>query len=114
MLRGPAQGSTLDARITLSLTAWISCLPQVFRNSAKRRPAYTVAELFCVCGGFSHGFSRTGRFRAIFGNDVKAFALKTFELNHANADVPPIALKGDIREVSDGALIKLLATRGFS
>ena len=48
----------------------------------KALKSYTVAELFCGCGGFSHGFSRTGWFQTVFGNDVKKLALKTFKKNH--------------------------------
>jgi DNA (cytosine-5)-methyltransferase 1 len=61
---------------------------------------YTAAEFFCGCGGLSHGFWRTGRFRVVFGNDIKPEALRTFELNHAEDSTSPGTLKGDIRTLS--------------
>jgi DNA (cytosine-5)-methyltransferase 1 len=61
---------------------------------------YTAAEFFCGCGGLSHGFWRTGRFRVVLGNDIKPEALRTFELNHAEDSTSPSTLKGDIRTLS--------------
>lgn len=62
---------------------------------------YTVAEFFCGCGGFSHGFSRTGKFLPIFGNDIKTHALDTFQLNHTVDGFVPVILRKDIRTLSD-------------
>lgn len=76
------------------------------------RPSYTVAELFCGCGGFSHGFSRTGRFQTVLGNDIKQFALETFRRNHLHDGKEPIIVEEDIRAVPDIELVKLLEARG--
>jgi DNA (cytosine-5)-methyltransferase 1 len=78
----------------------------------KSKQIYTAAELFCGCGGFSHGFWRTGRFQTVFGNDVKKFALKTFEANHSHDGLNPATVLGDIRTVSDQKIQELLAEKG--
>jgi len=75
---------------------------------------YSVAELFCGCGGFSNGFARTKRFRVVLGNDIKKLALETFATNHAHDDEAPIVVAQDIRTVADDALIKLLKSRNVS
>ncbi len=77
------------------------------------QPSYTVAELFCGCGGFSHGLSRTGRFRTVLGNDVKPYALETFRRNHAQHGEPAV-ISGDIRAVPDAKIIEMLAEQGVS
>ncbi len=79
--------------------------------SAKR---YTVAELFCGCGGFSHGFARTGRFNVVLGNDIKPAALRTFQYNHRNhiTGHPPAVIKGDIRQVPTEVIVTALASQG--
>lgn len=58
---------------------------------------YTLAEFFCGCGGTSRGFTRSGRFRVALGNDIKPEALKTFEFNHRDDDLPPTTICEDIR-----------------
>lgn len=58
---------------------------------------YTLAEFFCGCGGTSRGFTRSGRFNVALGNDVKFEALKTFEFNHRNDELPPATVRQDIR-----------------
>ena len=73
---------------------------------------YTVAELFCGCGGFSHGFSRTGRFQTVLGNDLKKFALQTFKLNHEHEGREPAVIEKDIRAVPDREIIDLLGSKG--
>src|SRR2546423_1624035 len=83
-------------------------MPRPNSGARSSRPDYTVAELFCGCGGFSHGFKLTNRFRVVFGNDVKRFALRSFEINHTENGNPPAALQRDIRSVSDRELTKLL------
>ena len=80
----------------------------------KHNSIYSVAELFCGCGGFSHGFWRTGRFRPVFGNDVKKFALKTFAANHAHDSFEPTTILGDIRIVSDAEIKAALAKKGVA
>jgi DNA (cytosine-5)-methyltransferase 1 len=79
----------------------------------RSKPPYTVAEFFCGCGGFSRGFSRTGKFRSVLGNDVKKFALETFRLNHAE-NGEPVALAGDIRAIPDARIVDLLSQQGVS
>ncbi len=74
---------------------------------------YTVAEFFSGCGGLSHGFSRTGRFQVVFGNDVKEFALKTFKLNHIFNGVSPITLQKDIRLTTDSELKQTFKNLGI-
>ncbi|KAF0175451.1 MAG: cytosine-specific methyltransferase [Limisphaerales bacterium] len=81
-----------------------------FRN----HPTYTVAELFCGCGGFSRGFELARRFRVVFGNDVKEFALRTFEFNHTHDGTAPVVLRQDIRTVPDGDIARLLESKGVS
>ncbi|MBB5032128.1 DNA cytosine methyltransferase [Prosthecobacter vanneervenii] len=75
--------------------------------------SYTVAELFCGCGGFSHGFWRTGRFQTVLGNDVKKFALKTFEKNHSHGEHVPATILGDIRDVPDRKIKALITAKGI-
>lgn len=81
-------------------------------KTKKPNPKYSVAELFCGCGGFSHGFWRTGRFETALGNDVKKFALETFRLNHTHGAHEPAVIEQDIRTVPDAEIIKLLKTKG--
>jgi DNA (cytosine-5)-methyltransferase 1 len=73
---------------------------------------YTLAEFFCGCGGTSRGFTRSGRFNAVLGNDVKAEALKTFAYNHQNDDVPPITIRQDIRTLKVSEIEDALRDRG--
>lgn len=78
----------------------------------KAKEQFTIAELFCGCGGFSHGFWRTGRFKTVFGNDVKKHALQTFELNHTHDGFAPFVLHDDIRAVSDASIVDALKSKG--
>jgi len=73
---------------------------------------YTVAEFFCGCGGFTHGFCKSGRFRAVLGNDIKYFALETFRNNHTLGGHEPIIIKQDIRTVPDKTIQEMLANQG--
>lgn len=52
-----------------------------------------VLDLFCGCGGLSHGFLDAG-FEVLIGVDQDDAALKTYQLNHKNS----IAYKGDLHE----------------
>jgi site-specific DNA-cytosine methylase len=81
-------------------------------KTQKPNPKYSVAELFCGCGGFSHGFWRTGRFQTVLGNDVRRFALQTFKLNHSHDGHEPAVIERDIRTVPDGEIIGLLRSKG--
>jgi len=56
----------------------------------------------------------TGRFRVMFGNDVKQFALRTFNLNHTHDGDAPIVLQQDIRTVPDGEVARRLETKGVA
>ncbi|MCJ9707906.1 DNA cytosine methyltransferase [Bordetella hinzii] len=73
---------------------------------------YTLAEFFCGCGGTSRGFTRSGRFNALFGNDVKNEALRTFEFNHARDDVAPATARKDIRLLEIDTIHSALSERG--
>src|SRR5580658_7472224 len=75
-------------------------------------PTYTVAEFFCGCGGLSHGFSRSGRFRVVFGNDIKKEALWTFRHNHSRGQEPPEIVMGDIRRLGIAEISAALAGQG--
>lgn len=75
---------------------------------------YTVAELFCGCGGLSHGFSRSGHFRIVLGNDIKKAALRTFVHNHSRAQKPPEVLDGDIRTISIHQIEEALKKQGVA
>lgn len=82
-------------------------------RSSNNKPKYTVAELFCGCGGFSHGFWRARRFQVVFGNDIKKAALRTFELNHKHRTNAPIVVPDDIRTVADNELVASFERRGI-
>lgn len=75
---------------------------------------YSLAEFFCGCGGTSRGFTRSGRFNVAFGNDIKAEALKTFEFNHRQDDVPPLTVRKDIRLLEADTIHAALDERGVS
>lgn len=77
----------------------------------RSKPAYTVAEFFCGCGGFSHGFWQSGRFRPVLGNDIKRFALQTFRANHSH-DGEPAVLEQDVRSVPDARILEALEQQG--
>lgn len=69
-------------------------------DASQETRRFTVAELFCGCGGLSHGFARSGHFRVVLGNDIKKAALRTFVHNHSRSQAPPERLEGDIRTIS--------------
>jgi DNA (cytosine-5)-methyltransferase 1 len=75
---------------------------------------YTVAELFCGCGGLSHGFARSGHFRVVLGNDIKKAALRTFVKNHSRRQTPPECLEGDIRTISIHQIEEALARQNVA
>jgi len=65
------------------------------------RKPFRLAELFCGCGGFSHGFALTGRFSVELGSDISEIFCATFQKNHftengKNPLVPP----GDIEKLA--------------
>lgn len=74
---------------------------------------YSVAEFFCGCGGFSHGFARTGHFNVVLGNDIKPAALHTFRLNHVSPETgEPAVISHDIRTVTIETIQAKLAAKG--
>ncbi|RYY46805.1 MAG: DNA cytosine methyltransferase [Chitinophagaceae bacterium] len=75
---------------------------------------YSLAEFFSGCGGTSRGFTKSGRFNVVFGNDVKAEALRTFEFNHRQDDVPPVIVRKDIRLLDVAEIHTALSQRGVS
>lgn len=74
---------------------------------------YSLAEFFCGCGGTSRGFTRSGRFNVVFGNDIKNEALLTFEANHAADDIPPAIVRQDIRLLDTELIHQSLEERGI-
>lgn len=73
---------------------------------------YTLAEFFCGCGGTSRGFTRSGRFNVVLGNDVKPEAIRTFAYNHREDDVPPATILQDIRTLKISTIENALRDRG--
>ena len=69
---------------------------------------YSVAEIFCGCGGFSYGFEMQGEFETVLGIDVKTEALNTFKINHQDPDV----IQCDVREIDDEKIISSLRKKG--
>lgn len=62
---------------------------------------YRVAELFCGCGGLSHGFALAGRFSVELGSDLSDVFCQTFEKNHlAENSKPPVVLPGNIEKLA--------------
>jgi DNA (cytosine-5)-methyltransferase 1 len=77
--------------------------------------AYSLAEFFCGCGGFSHGFARTGDFDVVLGNDIKPAALHTFQRNHISPNTGlPAVISQDIRTVTLDTVQELLAAKGIA
>lgn len=64
------------------------------------REPYRLAELFCGCGGFSHGFADTGRFSVELGSELDEVFCDTFRRNHFRDNGrEPIILPGDIQKL---------------
>jgi DNA (cytosine-5)-methyltransferase 1 len=84
------------------------------RGISEGKPNYTVAELFCGCGGLSHGFTRSGQFRVVLGNDIKKAALRTFLHNHSRKQKSPEILEGDIRTISSHQIEEALQRQGVA
>lgn len=64
---------------------------------------YSLVDLFCGCGGISHGFERAG-FKPVLGLDNHADSLATFALNHPEA----LILEDDITKAPLDHLPELL------
>ncbi|NMO75235.1 DNA cytosine methyltransferase [Vibrio breoganii] len=69
---------------------------------------YTVAEIFCGCGGFSYGFEMQGDFETVLGVDIKPEALNTFKLNHQSSTI----IQKDVREIEDVEILNILKDKG--
>jgi DNA (cytosine-5)-methyltransferase 1 len=62
---------------------------------------YRVAELFCGCGGLSHGFALTDRFSVELGSDINEVFCETFRRNHhTDSGKPPLTLAGNIEKLA--------------
>lgn len=70
---------------------------------------YSVAEIFCGCGGFSYGFEMQGEFETVLGIDVKTEALNTFKINHQDPEI----IQCDVREIDDEKIISSLKQKGI-
>jgi DNA (cytosine-5)-methyltransferase 1 len=75
---------------------------------------YKVAEFFSGCGGFSRGFSLSGRFSTVFANDIKPEALATFAYNHRESEVLPDVVRQDIRTLPLSEIVARLEARGVA
>jgi DNA (cytosine-5)-methyltransferase 1 len=63
-----------------------------------------VVDLFCGCGGFSHGFQKAG-FEVVLGVDWNADAIETFKLNHKKAQY----YAGPIEKLTNQKINQMLA-----
>lgn len=76
--------------------------------SANDNKKFRVIDLFCGCGGLSHGFLEAG-FDVVIGVDFDEAALKTYGINHKDS----MALKSDlfkdesINEIADKYIEKI-------
>lgn len=75
-------------------------------NGSMETQPYTFVDLFCGCGGFSHGLERAG-LKCILGVDSDRDAIKTFKKNHKEA----LAYHGDIRGLDNSSLVKMIGDR---
>ncbi len=67
----------------------------------------SVLDLFCGCGGLSHGFAQAG-YDIALGIDNDKQAIETFRATHPNAN----SICCDIRQLSSGDLVSNLPKRG--
>lgn len=65
---------------------------------------YNVIDLFCGCGGFSHGFEKAG-FNVLLGIDVWKDALSTFKYNHLRSNT----LQADLSTLEPEDTLNLLS-----
>lgn len=59
-----------------------------------RRKKLKILDLFCGCGGFSHGFQKAG-YKIKYGIDIEKKVKDTYEYNHPNTEF----ILSDIREL---------------
>lgn len=64
---------------------------------------FTLVDLFCGCGGFSHGFQKAG-FNVVLGVDWNKDAIDTFAVNHKGAET----FHGPIQELTDKKIKELI------
>ena len=81
-------------------------------KTSRSKDRYTLAEFFCGCGGFSRGFTMTGKFDVVFGNDIKGAALTTFRENHGGELGKPEIIKKDIRQIKLSKIVAALKEKG--
>lgn len=73
--------------------------------ATKRSTGMTFIDLFCGCGGLSHGLEMAGH-HCLLGVDMDAHAIASFKRNHPEAQ----AWNGDIKKLTAGTLKKLIGT----
>lgn len=91
-----------------ALSRFLSHMSRKSTNSE----AFTVAEFFSGCGGFTRGFLRTGNFRSVLANDIKPEALATFKLNNSTGNMAPGIVREDIRKIPIAELKSKLREQG--
>jgi DNA (cytosine-5)-methyltransferase 1 len=70
-------------------------------RARKLERPYRLSELFCGCGGFSHGFALSGRFSVELGSELNETFCETFRRNHHTASgKEPVVLPGDLTILS--------------
>jgi DNA (cytosine-5)-methyltransferase 1 len=81
---------------------------------ALSKKPYRLAELFCGCGGFSHGFARTGRFSVELGSDLSEIFTETFARNHFREDgKAPLVIPGNLEKLARGELPLAFRSLGY-
>ncbi len=73
--------------------------------AGKSAKGMTFIDLFCGCGGLSHGLEMAGH-RCLLGVDMDAAAIKSFKRNHHEAE----GWNGDITKLDARTLKKLIGT----
>ena len=74
-----------------------------------KKEMFSVAEIFCGCGGFSYGFEMQGEFQTVLGIDIKTKALNTFQQNHKN----PCVFQRDVRLIENQEILDSLKSKGI-
>lgn len=75
------------------------------KNTTKE--SMTIIDLFSGCGGLSQGFKDAG-FEIVFANDVDENCAMTYRYNHCNHGAKTPFYQGDIRQLDNEALLKLV------
>lgn len=66
------------------------------------KKTYNIVDLFCGCGGFSHGFENAG-YNVLLGVDIWKDALITFKGNHSEANI----LEYDLSKITTEKLLTI-------